>query len=249
MPRPERMRQKSTASIVISSPPSPWVKVPPAGPVRCSVHGLAVAPAPLGGGVGDDATVVLGGELHRLAGGLGDVGPVHPGVAGEDDVDEVAHLPASPSSPSTSSLIGMWRISRRLARQRAATGPAASRRSMSSPVLRPAVRVDLHGGEAVDERAVARPLAAGPHVRGDLAEPGEGLGHAEHVAGHRPHVPERAVGGPGPVVGVERSGAPTPCGRPRPRPARSALGPLDRAHVRRGRRRSSASSPPSRRDR
>ena len=90
VPRPERMRQKSTASIVISSPPPPWVKVPPTGPVRWRVQGWPWQPAPLGRRVGDDATVVLAGELHRLAGGLGDVGPVHPGVAGEDDVDEVA---------------------------------------------------------------------------------------------------------------------------------------------------------------
>ena len=68
-------------------------------------------------------------------------------------------------------------------------------------------------------------------VRGELAEPGEGLGHAEHVAGHRPHVPER---------GSRSAGSSRPASSERRADTMRAtsssasvgrLGPLDRTHV------------------
>ena len=67
--RPDRIRQNSMASRVSSSPPSPLDEVAAGGPGEVSVNGLAVAAGPLGHDVGDDAAVVVGGQLHRPAGG------------------------------------------------------------------------------------------------------------------------------------------------------------------------------------
>ena len=96
--RPERIRQNSTASSVISSPPSPCVNAPPAGPVSVERERPAVAPRPLGDDVGDDAAVVLGGQHQLATGRAGDVDAVHPRVAREDR--RRAGSPCATSRPS-----------------------------------------------------------------------------------------------------------------------------------------------------
>ena len=71
MARPDRMRQNSTASIVMCSPSVAGDELAAGGAGERQGERLAVATGPLGDDVGDDPSVVLGGELDVAAGGSG----------------------------------------------------------------------------------------------------------------------------------------------------------------------------------
>ena len=66
---PRATRQNSTASICTCSPPVPETYVPPAVPSRLERERLTVGRRPLRDEVGDQPTVVLGRQHHRLPGG------------------------------------------------------------------------------------------------------------------------------------------------------------------------------------
>ena len=59
------------------------------GPVEHELERLAVDARPLGDDVGDETTVVVGGEVHRVAGRGAQVDAVGPHVAREPDVEQV----------------------------------------------------------------------------------------------------------------------------------------------------------------
>ena len=87
--RPERVRMKSSVSISMRSPATPWVNLPPAGPSKTSSNAWSWIRGPLRDNVGDEAAVVIGREAHRTSDGRVDVDPVGPHVAGEPDVEQV----------------------------------------------------------------------------------------------------------------------------------------------------------------
>src|SRR3984957_7552884 len=153
---------------------------------------LTVAAGPLGDDAGHEAAVVPRGELHGTPGRPADVEPVHPGVAGEDGVHQQAVAPS----------LG---LERRVVLE--PHGPPGDRRCPAPGPHRPGGhrrqpaddRGGRHGGplaylrgrHLVDHLS-ARPLAGRAEVVRERAERGLRLGHAEHVRGHRPHVPQLA---------------------------------------------------------
>ena len=58
-------------------------ELPAGGAVEHQLEGLAVDGGPFGDDVGDQAAVVVGGEVHRSVDGRVDVDPVGPDVTGE----------------------------------------------------------------------------------------------------------------------------------------------------------------------
>ena len=186
----------------------------PAGPVALDegpargageVQGerVTVATPPLGHHVGDESAVVLRGQRELPPGGVRDVDTVHPGVTGEDHVEDEGHAPR------------LGRAVDLLLRGHRAhdAGPPPPPRLRRAGDLHPtqelrdvegAVLLDLECGEGVDHGPVPGPPGGGDHPGGHPAQAREALGHAQHVPGHGPDVPRRAVGRTAPLVGVER---------------------------------------------
>lgn len=74
---------------VDSFAPGTLAELSPGGPFEDEFEGLTVNGRPLPHDVGDQATVVIGREIHGAVDGGTDVDPVRPDVAGEPDIEEV----------------------------------------------------------------------------------------------------------------------------------------------------------------
>jgi hypothetical protein len=96
--RPEMIRQKSAASITISSPSLPEFQLPPEGPVSSSRYDRPCRRGPLCRDVCDDDAVVVGGEHGGLTDCPREVQAVHPWIPSEDHVDQETDGPR-PGTP------------------------------------------------------------------------------------------------------------------------------------------------------
>ena len=188
--RPERVRTKSTASISTRSPSTPWLNLPPAGPSSTSSNGWPWMVGPFGDDVGDEAAVVIGGEVHRPVDGGVDVDAMGPDVTGEADVEQV--LERGPTDRRTER-------ERQVPRRGRGAPPPLDRLRADGPELGDELVVrqvgalaDLQLVEAVD-----------PVMRVDLLVEG----HARAEAGGR-------TPSPTPARRPTRARATRPCGRP-----------------------------------
>ncbi len=80
---------KVIASMSTRSPSVPWLNVAAGSAFEHEFEGYTVDRGPLPHDVGDEATVMVGGQLHRSIYRGADVDPVSPDVAGEPDVEKV----------------------------------------------------------------------------------------------------------------------------------------------------------------
>ena len=80
---------KSTASSLDAFAVDALGELAAGGSFEHEFERLAVDARPLGDDVGDEATVVIGGEVHRPVDGGVDVDAMSPDVTGEADVEQV----------------------------------------------------------------------------------------------------------------------------------------------------------------
>ena len=204
-PRSARIRQNSMASMSTCSPPVPGSELPSGRAAEREGEGLAVGARPFGDDVGHDPAVVVGIDVERLGRCPGQVDAVHPHVAGEADVEEVGErLPADRGREVEQGKPGDRAREPGAGPQRPGRGGVplgdelfgAEAGSLTNLELVHPVPPEL-AADLGDQRATLADLAdelAGRRLAG---------GGPHDVGGQGPHVPERAVGGLGPVVGLE----------------------------------------------